>query len=312
MTSARRILVTGATGFLGRPACLSLRERGFEVHGVARTQPAGRWLDDVILHRADLLDTAGHAGLIEAVRPSHLLHLAWVVTPGRFWTDLGNLDWVTATLSLTRIFAENGGRRVVHVGSCAEYDWSHALLREGETPLLPHTLYGAAKLGLSTIVAELARQVGLSAAWGRMFFLYGPGEARRRLVSDVCASLLANEPIDCTLGTQLRDFMHVDDAAAALAALVDCDWNGPVNIASGETIAVREIVATLGSLAGRPELLRIGARPTNEGEPACLAAATEILREKIDFSPGFRLEEGLANTLDWWRGMESGRDDRRV
>jgi nucleoside-diphosphate-sugar epimerase len=307
MTAMRRVLVTGANGFLGRPALGALLARGFEVHGVSRTPPTAQAPQGVTFHAIDLLDHAHHAELIATVRPSHLLHLAWTVTPRQFWTDLANLDWVAASLSLTRAFVAGEGRRAVFVGSCAEYDWSHSRFDERETPLKPHTLYGASKLGLSTIIEATARQTGLSTAWGRMFFLYGPGEARRRLVSDVSAGLLASETVACTLGTQERDFMHVVDAGAALAALVDSDHQGPVNIASGRTVQVKQVVETLGRLSGRPDLLQFGARPTNEAEPLRMEAATSILRDKIGFAPQYDLEDGLAQTYDWWRGRsESG------
>lgn len=306
----RRVLVTGATGFLGRPALEALLARGFEVHGVSRTAPVNQVLQGVTFHAIDLLDHARHDELIATVRPSHLLHLAWKVTPGQFWTDLANLDWVAASLALTRAFIAGGGKRAVFVGTCAEYDWSYSRLDERKTPLKPNTLYGAAKLGLSTIIEATARQAGLSTAWGRMFFLYGPGEARRRLVSDVSAGLLAGETVACTLGTQERDFMHVVDAGSALAALVDNDHQGPVNIASGRTVQVNHVVTTLGRLSGRPELLQFGARPTNEAEPLRMEAETSTLRYKIGFVPKYDLEDGLAQTFAWWRGWNES--DNRV
>ena len=307
MSVPRRVLVTGASGFIGRPAVVALQKCGYETHVVSRNvaqSPIG-----TIQHQANLLDFDEQRQLIERVRPTHLVHLAWSVEPGRFWTDFANLDWVAASLSLVRAFAEGGGQRAVFAGTCAEYDWSFENLIEHETPLRPKTLYGAAKLGLWTIIEALGRQTGVSVAWGRLFFVFGPGEASNRLVSDICSSLLTNRPVACTEGRQQRDFLHVADAASALVALLSSEKQGPVNIARGQTFAVRDIVLTLARQIGRPDLIQLGARPSPVDEPMRLAAAAKILTNEVGFLPCFDMERGLADTLAWWR-QEIGEGSR--
>lgn len=115
-TMTGRVLVTGATGFVGRHAVPALLARGFEVHGVGRGVGPNQ-------HAADLLAAEDRRALIARVRPSHLLHLAWDAEPGRYWTSEANLDWVAASLDLARLFAAAGGRRFVGIGTCAEYAW---------------------------------------------------------------------------------------------------------------------------------------------------------------------------------------------
>lgn len=105
--------------------------------------------------------------------------------------------------------------------------------------------------------------------------------------------MMAGDPVACILGTHERDFMHVFEAGAALAVLVDSNRQGPVNLGSGGTVTVK-LVATLGRLADRPELLRFRAGPTNEGQPMRLAASTKVLREEI----GFHHDSGLKTA---WR-----------
>ena len=172
------------------------------------------------------------------VEPEVLLHLAWYVEPGRFWTAPENVRWVEASLALLRAFAGAGGRRAVVAGTSAEYDW-HAVgarCNEQRTPLRPATLYGAAKHALHTVAAPYAEQAGFELAWGRIFFVYGPGEPEGRLVPSVGRALLAGRRVPTTRGDQVRDFMHVEDVAAAFAALADADATGAVNVASGDPV----------------------------------------------------------------------------
>lgn len=293
-----RVLVTGANGFIGRHVLVPLIARGGNVHAVGRTV-----IDtaDVTSHVADLMDQAAVAAVVQAVRPTHLLHLAWCTTPGLYWTARENLDWVAASLHLCRCFIDSGGKRMVVAGSCAEYDWSVPLLDERTTPCIPTTLYGMTKNALHHLLREAARLEGISLAWGRVHFLYGPGEKPGRLVSTVATALWDGDVVSTTAGTQIRDFMHVVDGAGAFAALCDSTVTGPINIATGIARPVREIIERLGMLSGRADLLRIGGRPSPAGEPPRLDVSVARLTEEVGFRPRFDLASGLADTMEWWR-----------
>ncbi len=290
-----RILVTGAGGFIGRHAIMPLLARGFEVHAATRAALPG-----ATCHALDLMDGPATRALLDAIRPSHLLHLAWTVAPGGFWTTRENLDWVGATLALYRAFVACGGARFVGVGSCAEYDWAADAVADPldeAAPCRPATLYGTAKDATRRILTEAAALDGLSFAWGRVFFLYGPGEKPGRLVSDTLARLTRGESIDTTAGTQRRDFLHVADVAGALAALARGAVTGAVNIASGEDRPLAEFLGEIGRQLGRPALLRFGARPMPANEPARLAACVTRLHDEVGFTPRFDLVSGIADTI---------------
>ena len=291
----RRVLVTGASGFLGRHAIAPLLARGFEVHTAARRPPAS---PGTTPHAVDLLDPAA-AALVRSIAPTHFLHLAWDVTPGRYWQSPANLDWVAASLHLYRAFAEAGGKRAAVAGTCAEYDWSAASLDEG-APLRPAALYGAAKHALHERLAASAARDGVGLAWARVFFLYGPHEHPSRLVPSVIAPILRGEPALVGDGRAERDFMHVADVAAALVAALDSAHCGPVNIATGQCTPIRAVAEAIAHQFGRPDLLRLGARPTPPGEPAALACSGRVLAG-LGFRPRFGLQEGLAQTIGWWR-----------
>jgi len=298
----RRVLVTGASGFVGRHAVEALLDRGFEVHALARTPPqqlaAEPAAQRAVWHAADLLDGAATAAVIRSVRPSHLLHLAWYVEHGRFWNAAENLDWVAASLALLRRFHAEGGTRVVCAGTCAEYDWSGECCDE-RTQLAPASLYGVSKNALRTIVEEYARSTRLSAAWGRIFFTYGPGEAPERIIAAAARALVRGEGFTCSAGTQVRDFLYVEDVATAFAALLDNSATGAFDIGSGEAIALRSLLERLERLAGREQLVLFGEPAPNE--PARLVADSSRLRNEVGWEPRRHLDEGLERTLAWWR-----------
>jgi len=298
VSDTKRVLVTGASGFVGRHSLRPLLERGFTVHAAARS-PAPTH-DPVTVHACDLLDADAATALLRAVRPSHLLHFAWYAVPGKFWTAPENHAWVEASLHLLRGFAAAGGRRAVVAGSCAEYDWAHAVLSEADTPLAPGTLYGAAKNALRDALERMAPGLGLSWAWGRLFWLYGPHEAPGRLVSDVAAALVAGRRIAVSSGEQQRDFMHVEDAGRAFAMLLDGTTEGAVNVASGHAARVRDVVARIGALTGHADRIDFGARPAPAGDPPRLVAAVERLAA-LGFAPRYDLDSGLAHTIAFWR-----------
>ncbi len=299
--------MTGAAGFIGRTSLEPLREAGYEVCAVLSPRPdardrAGAALPDLEVRHADLTDPAAVDALFAAVQPTHLLHFAWIATPGLYGHSEENHRWLSASRYLLAAFARCGGVRAVMAGSSAEYDWSRvAVCHERSSPLADEagtaTPYAAAKIAMQRSLEEY----GLSSAWGRIFFQYGPGEHRDRLVASVIVNLLAGREARCTHGRQIRSFLHVEDVGAAFAALLASPVQGPVNIGSGDRIALAELLEHLAREVGRPELLKLGARPAPPGEPAVLLPDIGRLSGEVGWTPRRALDEGLQDTVRWWR-----------
>ena len=311
MTRAKRALVSGANGFIGRWSVPSLLERGYEVHAVLSERARGRLsapqLAGATLHHCNLLDPGAAARLLLAVRPTHLLHFAWIATPGVYRLSPENFSWVAASLQLVRAFQANGGARAVAAGSCAEYDWSCAAeCREASSPLAnaapaSPTPYAICKLALQEMLASYGALGPPSIGWGRIFSPFGPHEHPQRLVPSVVRNLLRNEEAPCSHGRQVRNFLHVADVGAAFAALLDSEVTGAVNIGSTERVSIATLVGCIAAELGRAQLLRLGARAAAADEPAILVPDVSRLYTEVGWRPRFTLNEGLADTIAWWQ-----------
>ncbi len=295
-----RVLVTGASGFIGQHCLPLLASKSHEVHAVSRQNHPRLARPGLTWHQADLLRPGCAAELIPRVRPDRLLHLAWYAEPGKFWEARENFDWVRASLELFSAFADRGGKRVVAAGTCAEYDGSFGECSEGMTPLLPASFYGTCKHALQKILESSSRPLGLSSAWGRIFFLYGPYEHPSKLVSYVIHSLLRGEPALCSDGNRTLDFLHVEDVASAFVALLECDVHGPVNIGSGVPVTVREVLEEIGQQLGQLDLIRFGARESSPQPQRCWAN-TERLVKEVGWVPRYSLARGIQQTIEWWQ-----------
>lgn len=294
----RRVLLTGASGFIGRHAAVALAKAGVELHLTSRSRPP---VDVGVWHQADLLEPEAITAVVSTVRPHVVLHAAWCVEHGRFWTDPNNLNWVAATMCLVRAAVEVGASRFVGLGTCYEYDWpENGICDEFGTPVAGHTLYDISKDATRRVLDAYCREVGIGFAWARLFFLYGPDEAPMRLVASVARALARGEDAVLSSGTAVRDFTDVRDAGAALSALALSGVEGPVNIGSGDALAVNELAKRLGELAGRPNLIKLGVLPDRKAEPPRILAATKRLCSEVGYESTISLDEGLRNVLDFW------------
>lgn len=297
----KRVLLTGAAGFIGRHTIPTLQARGYEIHAISSKHRSAEEGLNLIWHKMDLLDQSATEELLAEIKPTHLLHLAWYTAPGKYWSSVENYRWLMASLSLAIAFAEQGGRRMVFAGSCAEYDWDYGYCVESLTPCRPATIYGTCKNTLNELLESFAHQSGLSHAWGRIFFLFGPHEQAGRLVPDVICSLLRGQDVACTHGTQLRDFLYVKDVADAFVTLLDSELRGAVNISSGKPLALSAIINALADRVGGNGQIQLGAKAAPENDPPLLVGDSRRLHNKLAWSPAYTMNDAFDETIAWWQ-----------
>jgi nucleoside-diphosphate-sugar epimerase len=290
-----RILLTGASGFIGAHCLQRLLAEDCEIHAVSRAG-AGRNNGRITWHAGDLRQAPQAAALVANIKPTHLLHCAWIATPGVYGHSPENTEWSAAGTALALAFGAQGGSRFVGVGSSAEYAPGELPCVEDETPILPATLYGKCKAALWQAVQAAAQQHGFSAAWGRLFLPYGPGDSAQRLIPTVLESLLAGRPVRTTHGTQKRDFIYAPDAADLLVRLLLSPERGAFNIGTGHATTVRFVVEYLAARCGQSEL-QFGAIRPPAGEPLVLVADMTKVRQRLSWSAPTTIQKGLDHLL---------------
>ena len=172
---------------------------------------------------------------------------------------------------------------------------------EFKTPLQPGTLYGECKARLFRTFETLLEEYGISGAWGRIFLLYGPNEQTGRLIPSILQALFNGSPIRCTHGRQLRNFLHVADAASAFVALLESDVVGPVNIGSGTHVTIGHVVQELMRQSEVTSAqIEWGAIPVRSDDPPTLVPVTRRLRHEVGWTPRFDLATGLRDVVERW------------
>lgn len=296
----KKVLVTGATGFIGRNTLPLLAKAGFEVHAVYNSSKTATH-SNYNWHKANILEEEAIEKIICVVKPGYLLHLAWETEHGIFWDSEENYKWISASLNLVKKFKINGGKRIVAVGTCAEYEFQLEKYDEELTPIKPASVYGKCKYEFYNQLKIYCEKNDMSFAWGRIFYLFGQDENPNRLVPFVIRSLLQNQVTKTTHGNQVRDYMYVEDVASAFVKILDSDINGVVNVASGIPIKLNELIKTIAVKIGGEDLLHIGAIPVKINDPDFIVANVSRLKNELAWQPTFNLSTGLDKTIDWWK-----------
>ncbi len=291
----RSVLVTGASGFLGREAARQLRDLGAQVHGTTRSRKP---LPGISTHRAETPSLLGQA--IRRVAPDLVFHLAAPVSHDRDPRVLKGLwEGIFDTTDAVAQACLADDIRLVVAGSCEEYGAGPVPFSETQAPQ-PISPYGTAKAAATHWVTSLARSQGLRATVVRPFLTYGPGQSPARLVPAAIDAALAGRGFEMTDGEQTREFNHLTDTVRGILSARSALAIGRiVNIGGGPELPVREMVLRVFTACGADtDLIQAGALPRRAGEIPRFVGDHTLARELWGHQPTLSLEEGLALTVD--------------
>lgn len=310
--SGARVLLTGATGFVGRWVARALSQQKAKLHVVVRDRSGALSLlqeygVDAMVTQADLADVKQVRDVLTHIKPEITFNLAgYGVDPAE--CDEMTAYQINAQLGFTicQVLSSSStslgrGQSLVHVGSALEYGPTYQALRE-DLEAYPTTLYGKSKLLGTELITQCCKAYGVRGVVARLFTVYGPGEHAGRLLPTLLAARDLDAPIPLTSGEQARDFVYVEDVAAGLLKLgqVNSEYGEVVNLATGRLTTVREFVETAADVLGlAPERLEFGALPQRPQEMHHAVVSTERLERLTGWTPSTSIRDGIRRTADF-------------
>tara|TARA_B110000259_G_scaffold188434_1_gene247373 strand:+ start:12928 stop:13839 length:912 start_codon:yes stop_codon:yes gene_type:complete len=298
-----KVLITGASGFIGKNLINILDLDGCEIHAIYNQNKPTNNLKNITWHQVDLFKNREVEEVMMSIKPSHVVHLAWYAEHGKFWNSDKNIDWVDASIKLFKEFKKYNGKKFIVSGTKAEYfdgEFSEEHLDsvfeclEGMTPN-PDTLYGKSKNLLHENLINLDED-NKSLVWARVFDTYGPHENKKKFCSYVVKSAQDNQVISCNNPQLELDFLHVKDIAKAFKVILLSDFAGTINISSGKCISLKKISEFILKKLKKEELLELNHHSKDRRK----FYGNNKLLKIIGWSADYQIESGLDDLINFY------------
>jgi UDP-glucose 4-epimerase len=287
-----RVLVTGATGFIGQHLCRKLVALGATTYGLSRSASVATVPAGVIPLAADVTQRETVVMALKRVRPSHVVHLAAVGVNQPFLEEAAQIN-VQGTLNVLEASQAVHIRRFVHVGTCYEYT----------ADLNQASKYAASKLKSWSAWHAFVTTHSVQSAALRLFHVYGPAQPTTGLIASAILAALRGERFVMTPGEQERDFVFIDDVVEALLATLTSSFTGVAtyDVGTGVGYSVRSVVCRIFEKVGGAGEVLAGALPYRHGEIMHLVAKPQPAARDLAWQARTDLETGLTLAIDWQR-----------
>lgn len=285
-----KILLTGASGFIGKALLPALLEEGHRVTILSRVTGAALGVDEEIV-----APTQQWPDAISGRSFDICIHLAWIATPGVYASSTENEILAETTIRLAESLFISGLPHFLNLGTCIEYAPGQTTpCIPGETPLAPETLYGRAKDQARRGIEDSAVRHNAGYTWARLFYPYGAGEHPNRIPSTFLQKLSQGEAIELATPRSMKDFIAIRDVVSALLRIVENGIPlGDINIGSGQGTSIADLAALCARVIGASPDLITTAQIRN-ADPYAFHLADISALNRLDWKPRVDLREGLS------------------
>ena len=303
------VLLTGASGFVGSYVLAKLLEDGHQVAVLLRPQ-SNRWRIKPLLEKCVVMEQNLESihlvqEAVTAFAPEALIHTAWY---GVTHDQRNNPDQINRNLILLNhlfyVAQTAGVKTIIGFGSQAEYGPVNRIINE-QQPTHPTTLYGVAKLAAYHLLDVLCAQHNIRFVWHRLFSAYGPKDAPSWFIPFLIRKLMNHEEPELTAGTQLWDFIFVEDVAKAVMDTLNSQASGIFNLGSGKAYPIKTIAELIANYINPQISLGFGKMSFRQDQVMHLEADISRLNKQVGWRPKMSLTEGLKQTMDWYKNESS-------
>jgi nucleoside-diphosphate-sugar epimerase len=277
------VLVTGGTGFVGRHLVAQLQRLGWNVIRLGRSAES-EW-------KADIIDEKGLQSFAGQKKFDAVVHLA-ALLPGQGSEETMWQVNVEGTRNILRYFVE-ASTHIVFLSTGLVYGKECKNVEESAV-LLPSQPYARSKLAAENVVLEHQVFTGCKATILRPSVIYGEDAPPSMFIRSLIEALRAGVSFPMTAGEQERDFLHVEDACAAMSLILQNQLEGIYNLASEEVHQIVEVARAVAGLSGHPDLLKIGELPYRDEESFFYSLNTAKIRSLLPWKPSWSLARFLA------------------
>lgn len=309
----KKILITGATGFVGSNLVRVFLNEKHEIHIFVRdnsnTWTLGKSLKKVVTHKVDIENSAKVKTVLREVKPNFLLHLANLGVYGGEETNVSNYIKVNVigTVNLISAIKHSNFELFINTGSSAEYGPKTKPMNEQDS-CIPTTFYGVSKLTATYYSKLIAKQTGLPICTLRLFSPYGPNDNKNRLIPYTILKALSNRVVKIHDRNAVRDYLYIEDVTNAYQKAMQAKLKirgETINIGSGYQISVAEIVSTIINLANSKSRVILPRSTSRPYESVTWQADIKKAKKYLNWKPQFTLEEGLSQTIKWFKNNKS-------